>query len=81
MKMVNRPKRTTAELIALINQRRADWWPAEFQLAIDRSAEHDWVAIIDARAGDFNSKTAADFSSSLAQVVAEVRLRNAWTGH
>jgi hypothetical protein len=81
MKMVNRPKRTTAELIALINQRRADWWPAEFRLAIDRSAEHDWVAIIDARAGDFNSKSAADFSNSLAQVVAEVRLRNAWAGH
>ena len=81
MKVGNRPKRTTGELIALINQRRADWWPAEFQLAIDRSAEHDWVAIIDARAGDFNSKTAADFSNSLAQVVAEVRLRNAWTGH
>jgi hypothetical protein len=44
MKIVNRPKRTTGELIALINQRRADWWPAEFRLTIDRSAEHDWIA-------------------------------------
>jgi hypothetical protein len=81
MKIGNRPKRTTAELIALINQRRADWWPAKFRFGIDRSAEHDWVAIMDPQAGDFNSKTAADFSNSLAQVVAEVRLRNAWTGH
>ncbi len=53
MKIVNRPKRTTGELIALINQRRADWWPAEFRLTIDRSAEHDWIAIVDARAGNF----------------------------
>ena len=81
MKIVNRPKRTTAELIALIYQRRVDWWPAEFPLTIDRSAEHDWVAVVDTRAGGLNSKTAADFSNSLAQVVAEVRLRNAWTGH
>jgi hypothetical protein len=27
MKIVNRPRRTTPELIALINQRQADWWP------------------------------------------------------
>jgi hypothetical protein len=80
MNIGNRPKRTTEELIALINQRRADWWPAEFRLGINRSAEHDWVAIVDIQAGDFNSKTAADFSSSLAQVVAELRLRNAWAG-
>jgi hypothetical protein len=77
--MVNRPKRTTAELIALINQRQADWWPAELWLTIDRSAEHDWIAIVDARAG--NGNRAADFSNSLAQVVAELRLRNAWAGH
>jgi hypothetical protein len=81
MKMVNRPRRTTAELIGLINQRRADWWPVEFRLTIDRSAEHDWVAIIDTRATDFNPKKATDFSNSLALVVAEVRLRNAWAGH
>ena len=80
-KMVNRPKRTTGELIALINRRRADWWPAEFRLTIDRSAEHDWIAIVDARAGDFNGNRGADFSNSLAQVVAELRLRNAWAGH
>jgi hypothetical protein len=55
--MVNRPKRTTAELIALINQRHADWWPAEFRLTIDRSAEHDSVAIVVSRAGDFNGRT------------------------
>ena len=81
MKIGNRPKRTTGELIALINQRRADWWPAEFRLTIDRSAEHDWIAIVDARAGDFNGNRGADFSNSLAQVVAELRLRNAWAGH
>jgi hypothetical protein len=27
MKIVNRPKTTTAELSALINQRQTDWWP------------------------------------------------------
>ena len=81
MKMVNRPKRTTAELIALINQRQADWWPAEFRLTIDRSAEHDWIAVVDTRAGDFNGTRGMDFSDSVAKVVAELRLRNAWAGH
>jgi hypothetical protein len=81
MNIRNRPKRTTGELIALINQRRADWWPAELHLAIDRSAEHDWVAVVDTQAGDFNGSQVADFSNSLAQVVAELRLRNAWAGH
>jgi hypothetical protein len=86
MKMVNRPKKTTAELISLIHQRRADWWPVEFPLTIDRSAEHDWIAVVDTWAedtwaGDFRSKKHDDFSNSLAQVVAEVRLRNAWAGH
>ena len=81
MKMVNRPKRTTAELIALINQRQADWWPAEFLLTIDRSAEHDWIAVVDTRAGDFNGTRGTDFSDSVAKVVAELRLRNAWAGH
>jgi hypothetical protein len=60
MKIVNRPKRTTAELIALINQRQADWWPAEFRLTIERSAEHDWVAIVDSSAD-----RRPDFASSL----------------
>jgi hypothetical protein len=78
MKIVNRPKRTTAELIALINQRQADWWPAEFRITIDRSAEHDWIAVV---TGDFNGNWSADFSNSLAKVVAELRLRNAWAGH
>jgi hypothetical protein len=81
MNICNRPKRTTGELIALINQRRADWWPAEFHLSIDRSAEHDWVAVVDLRVGDFNGSRVVDFSNSLAQVVAELRLRNAWAGH
>jgi hypothetical protein len=81
MKMVNRPKRTTAELIALINQRQADWWPAEFRLTIDRSAEHDWVAVVDTRMGEFNGTRSTDFSDSVAKVVAELRLRNAWAGH
>jgi hypothetical protein len=81
MKIVNRPKRTTAELIALINQRQADWWPAEFRLTIDRSAEHDWVAIVDSVPGELNGSRGSDFANSLGQVVAELRLRNAWMGH
>jgi hypothetical protein len=81
MKTANRPKRTTAEFIALINQRQADWWPTEFQLAIDRSAEHDWIAIVDTQAGDLNAKQNSDFSNSVAKIVAELRLRNAWAGH
>jgi hypothetical protein len=81
MKMVNRPKKTTAELISLIHQRRADWWPVEFPLTIDRSAEHDWIAVVETGESDFRSIRNADFSSSLAQVVAEVRRRNAWAGH
>jgi hypothetical protein len=76
MKIVNRPKRTTAELIALINQHQADWWPAEFRLTIERSAEHDWVAIVDSSADQ-----RADFANSLGIVVADLRLRNAWTGN
>jgi hypothetical protein len=76
MKIVNRPKRTTAELIALINQRRADWWPAEFRLTIERSAEHDWVAVVDSPAN-----RRPDFASSLGIIVADLRLRNAWTGY
>ncbi len=43
--------------------------------------ENSETGVIDARAGDFNSETAADFSNRLAQVVAGVRLRNAWIGH
>jgi hypothetical protein len=81
MKIINRPKRTTAELIALINQRQVDWWPAEVRLSIQRSAEHDWVAIVDTWVEGFNGNLAADFTSSLAQVVADIRLRNAWIGH
>ena len=81
MKIVNRPRRTTAELIALINQRQADWWPAEFRLTIDRSAEHDWVAIVDSSTGESGAIRGSDFANSLGQVVAELRLRNAWLGH
>jgi hypothetical protein len=69
----NRPKKTTAELIALINQRHEDWWPQEFHLTITRSAEHDWTAITD-------TATNRDFAASIARVVAELRLRNAWAG-
>jgi len=76
MKIVNRPKRTTAGLIALINQRQADWWPAEFRLPIERSAEHDWVAIVDSSAD-----RRPDFASSLGIVVKDFRLRNAWMGY
>jgi hypothetical protein len=78
MKLVDRPKKTTEELVTLINQRRADWWPAEFHLTIDRSAEHDWIAIADSWTGDFGGDRG--FANSLGQVVAELRLRNAWMG-
>jgi hypothetical protein len=81
IKMVNRQTKTTAELIALINQRQADWWPAEFRLTIDRSAEHDWIAIADTQVGDVTANRHAEFSNSLAKVVAEIRLRHAWAGH
>jgi len=81
MKIVNRPKRTTAELIALINQRQADWWPADFRLTIGRSAEHDWVAIVDSSTDELSESRGSDFANSLGQVVAELRLRNAWLGH
>ena len=63
--MVNRPKRTTAELIALINQRQADWWPAEFRLTIDRSAEHNWIAIVDTRAAISMEIGALSFQTAL----------------
>jgi hypothetical protein len=79
--MVNRQTKTTAELIALINQRQPDWWPAEFRITIDRSAEHDWIAIPDAQAGDLTANRHAEFANSLAKVVAEIRTRNAWAGH
>lgn len=81
MKIVNRPRKTTAELIALINQRHAEWWPAQFELTIDRSAEHDWIAIVDPDADDLDRKRSFDFVRSISQVVAELRLQNAWAGH
>jgi hypothetical protein len=68
-------------LIALINQRQADWWPAEFQITIGRSAEHDWIAIADVQSNDLGGNRDTDFSNSLAKVVADLRLRNAWVGH
>lgn len=81
MKKVNRPKRTTAELIALIHQRHADWWPDHYHLRIDRSAEHDWIAIIDPFSDEISESRELDFANSLGQVVADLRLRNAWTGN
>jgi hypothetical protein len=68
-----RPKKTTAELMALINQRHQDWWPEQFHLTISRSAEHDWTAVADSAAGD-------DFASSIGRAAAELRLRYAWAG-
>jgi hypothetical protein len=78
MSIANRPKRTTAELIALINQRQPDWWPAAFDVSINRSAEHDWVAVVDADEDD--PANGIEFAKSLGQVVADLRMRNAWTG-
>lgn len=80
MKIVSRPRRTTAELIALINQRQADWWPSRFDLSIDRSAEHDWIAIVNSDAVN-PGKHHADLVNSVGQVVSELRLRNAWAGY
>jgi hypothetical protein len=79
MSVTNRPTRTTAELIALINQRQPDWWPSDFHLRIDRSAEHDWIAIVDS--GPDQMDRSVEFALSLGQVVADLRLRNAWSGH
>jgi hypothetical protein len=70
---VNRPTKTTAELLALINQRHEDWWPQEFRLTITRSAEHDWTVIAD-------STASADFANCVGRIVAELRLRNGWAG-
>jgi hypothetical protein len=80
-KLAERPKKTTAELIALINQRREDWWPEDFQLTIDRSGEHDWVAVTQTASESADGKRRADLVQSVARVVAQLRLRNAWIGH
>lgn len=79
MSITNRPTRTTAELIALINQRQPDWWPSEFDLSIDRSAEHDWIAVVES--GLDQTDRGVEFALSLGQVVADLRLRNAWSGY
>lgn len=79
MSIANRPARTTAELIALINQRQPDWWPSDFHLSIDRSAEHDWIAVLDS--GHVQADRGIQFALSLGQVVADLRLRNAWKGY
>ena len=78
---MNRPNRTTAELIALINQHHIEWWPRDFSLTVDRSAEHDWIAIVDPHSLKIDESRKTAFSRSLGQVVAELRLRNAWAGH
>lgn len=73
IRKTNRPKRTTAELVALIRQRHEDWWPQDFPLTIVRSAEHDWMAITDAALGN-------EFVTSIGRIVSDLRLKNAWTG-
>jgi hypothetical protein len=67
-------KKTTAELLALINQRHEDWWPEEFDLTIARSAEHDWTVIVHSAMSD-------DLVSCIGRIVAELRMRYAWFGH
>lgn len=81
IKLAERPKKTTAELIALINQRREDWWPEDFQLTIHRSGEHDWVAVAQAASEGADGNRSADLVQSVGRVVAQLRLRNAWIGH
>jgi hypothetical protein len=80
MKTLNRPKRTAAELVALINQRQADWWPTNLHLRIDRSAEHDWIAVVDYSPDGPNENFGSELAKAVGQVVADLRLRNAWTG-
>jgi hypothetical protein len=80
-KTANRPVRTTLELIDLIHKRREDWWPEHFRLSIDRSAEHDWIAITDSGPGSPMGTRDADLAQSVDQVVSQLRLGNAWIGH
>jgi hypothetical protein len=81
MKTANRPLKTALELIDLIHRRREDWWPEHFRLSIDRSAEHDWIAITDSGTGSPVRIWDADLAQSVDQVVSQLRLSNAWTGH
>jgi hypothetical protein len=39
------------------------------------------VAIVDSSSGELSGGRSSDFANSLGQVVAELRLRNAWVGH
>lgn len=77
----NRPVRTATELVDLIHKRREDWWPEHFHVSIDRSAEHDWIAITDCGPESASGMRSADLAQSVDQVVAQLRLSNAWTGH
>jgi hypothetical protein len=81
MKIVNRPEKTTAELIDLIDRRREDWWPEHFVLSIGRSAEHDWIAISDFGTIRTNGNWDDDLAHSVDQVVTQLRLSNAWIGY
>jgi len=78
VKIGNRPKRTTGELIALIiSAERIGGPPISDSRLTD--LRHDWTAVvIHKRATQW--KSGAEFSSSVAQVVTELRLRNAWLG-
>jgi hypothetical protein len=77
-KFTDRPKKTTLELINLINRHREDWWPDYYELAIERSAEHDWIAIVQKNKGVI---IPAPFADSVSRVAAQLRLRNAWAGY
>jgi hypothetical protein len=68
----NRPVKTTADLIALINRHYEDWWPAHVGIVITRTAEHDWIAI--AEGAD------QPFLISLARTAADLSARYAWAG-
>jgi hypothetical protein len=80
-KISNRPQRTTVELIDLINRRREDWWPEQVRISINRSAEHDWIAITDPDAGPGKETWRTDLAKSVDEVVSQLRLSNAWSGH
>ncbi len=73
-KTYNRPRKISAELVALVHQRHEEWWPEETHLAITRFVEHDWIAVADPMIND-------DFVRSVGRTVAELRLRNAWSDY
>jgi len=72
---IERSRKSAAELVALIDRFREVWWPDGFELVIERTAEHDWMAM---PVGDNAERL--DLILSVADVVSRLRIRNAWNG-